>query len=567
MYCVYIGAQEKDSLLEVRTNHGWVLGKKLTNSVYAWNGIPYAKPPLGDLRFEAPVAPNNWTGIWDATYDRSECVSFIVSELAENINNPRGDEDCLYVNVYTPKPPQSIHTPLAVMVWIHGGSFLHGNGSYALYSPTELVREGVIVVSFNYRLGIFGFLSTNDNAVPGNTGLRDQLFALNWVQNNIRTFGGNPNQVTIFGESAGAASVSYLVLSPLSRGLFSRAIMESGTALCIWSLSKKASEAAFAVGAIMESGTALCIWSLSKKASEAAFAVGATLGINTTSSTDLVRALKNVSAKDLHRAAILIMGTILARSPIDGLVYAPVMEPPGDNAVVTISSYERLHYGAFNRVTQIMGYNSAEFYLFQNLVGLILKYLANYNLTSAHLVPSSMRARKSNLPTIGDQIKAYYGDNDETVLFPKSRLLNYLSDTAFVRPIQKTVQLTSKYAMTYFYKFSYNSIAGALGAGHADELKYIFDNENDISVDEKNVAKCMKKLWTNFAKYGNPSYRLGSRICNGIFWKPMTPSDRRKLYYINIDKVVTRGSNPDGENMTFWNNLFEKYALGPLQLY
>ncbi|KAK9730602.1 Carboxylesterase family [Popillia japonica] len=128
-----------------------------------------------------------------------------------------GDEDCLYINVYTSQPPSSNATLLHVMVWIYGGGFAVGDGNYATYGPDQLVSENVIVVTFNYRLGIFGFAFTADNVAPGNLGLKDQIFALQWVQRNIEAFGGDKNLVTVFGESAGAVSVSYLVVSPLGK--------------------------------------------------------------------------------------------------------------------------------------------------------------------------------------------------------------------------------------------------------------------------------------------------------------------------------------------------------------
>ena len=145
-----------------------------------------------------------------------------------------GSEDCLTLNVYTPAPIVGKCRP--VMVWIHGGGFVSGSGKTDMYSPDYLIAEDVVVVTINYRLGIFGFLAFEDPSlgVPGNAGLKDQVMALKWVQKNIHNFGGDPNNVTIFGESAGGASCHLLMLSPMARGLFHRCIAQSGTALNQW---------------------------------------------------------------------------------------------------------------------------------------------------------------------------------------------------------------------------------------------------------------------------------------------------------------------------------------------
>lgn len=141
-----------------------------------------------------------------------------------------GDEDCLYLNVFTPEKPQ-VGKQLPVMVWIHGGGFANGCGNQEWYGPDYLVPKGVILVSINYRLAAFGFLSFANTECPGNFGLKDQSLGLKWVQQNISAFGGDPNNVTIFGESAGSASVHYQVLSPLSRGLFQKAIAQSACSI------------------------------------------------------------------------------------------------------------------------------------------------------------------------------------------------------------------------------------------------------------------------------------------------------------------------------------------------
>ncbi|XP_065075943.1 juvenile hormone esterase-like [Ochlerotatus camptorhynchus] len=195
----------------------------------AFFGIPYAKPPLGNLRFKDPVLVESWTGNYDATYERSKCVQ---KNDARPHSLVEGSEDCLYLNLYRPK---YITQPLPVIFYIHGGSYASGSASFAEYGPERLMdTRKVIVVVIQYRLGVFGFLSTDDSCSPGNYGLKDQSMALRWVQNNIQNFGGDPKRVLLVGQRAGGAAVQMHMMSPLSRGTFSKAVSMSGSALAYW---------------------------------------------------------------------------------------------------------------------------------------------------------------------------------------------------------------------------------------------------------------------------------------------------------------------------------------------
>ncbi|XP_062395035.1 fatty acyl-CoA hydrolase precursor, medium chain-like isoform X2 [Sardina pilchardus] len=205
-----------------------------TTVVHSYLGVPFANPPVGPLRLAPPQPVQGWEGVRDATKQPPMCIqdrqiSVMVSEaLGMIMEIPEVSEDCLYLNVYTPGKP-SEDAKLPVMVWIHGGGFYMGSASF--YDGSVLAAyQKVVVVVIQYRLGLLGFFSTGDDNAPGNMGLLDQVAALQWVQENIQSFGGDPSSVTIFGESAGGMSVSLQVLSPLSSGLFHRGIAESGSA-------------------------------------------------------------------------------------------------------------------------------------------------------------------------------------------------------------------------------------------------------------------------------------------------------------------------------------------------
>ncbi|ELU10945.1 hypothetical protein CAPTEDRAFT_27472, partial [Capitella teleta] len=187
-------------------------------------GIPYADPPTGELRFRPPKPKSSWKGVLST----KEFAQKVLSPFALPQDQDDTSEDCLYLNVYTPRISKDAMLP--VVIYIHGGTFSLGMGS--VFDGARIaVRENVVAVSFNYRLGALGFLSTRDDAAPGNYGLLDQVAVLQWVRTNIAKFGGNPKKVTLWGEEAGATSISLHMVSPLTKDLFHNAIIHSGYAL------------------------------------------------------------------------------------------------------------------------------------------------------------------------------------------------------------------------------------------------------------------------------------------------------------------------------------------------
>ena len=212
------------------TDSGAVRGI-VADGVASFKGIPYAAPPVGPLRWHSPVPVQPWTGTRDASGYGNDCVQGRFPGDIANTSQPMS-EDCLFLNVWTPRPAPG--AKLAVMVYIHGGGYASGSGSSAILDGTRLAARGVVVVTLNYRLGRFGFfahpaLTREAGGGPtGNWGLMDQLAALKWVQHNIAAFGGDPAKVTIFGESAGGASVNRLMTSPAAKGLFVQGIAASG---------------------------------------------------------------------------------------------------------------------------------------------------------------------------------------------------------------------------------------------------------------------------------------------------------------------------------------------------
>ena len=208
---------------DVCYNGSWI--ETLETKYASFQGIPYAQPPIGSLRFKSPqpFKPEK------TSYDVSATSHVKCPQVVMGITI--GKEDCLLLNVYVPEKVFNEDIKLPVMVWIYGGSLITGSNNFNDYGPGQFMKRDVILVTINYRLGPLGFLSLGNEDVPGNAGLRDQSLALKWVNENIVNFGGDPGSVTIFGESAGSLSVALHLTSPLSEGLFHRAIMQSGTAL------------------------------------------------------------------------------------------------------------------------------------------------------------------------------------------------------------------------------------------------------------------------------------------------------------------------------------------------
>jgi para-nitrobenzyl esterase len=227
-------AAAQDTLV-VKTQAGKVRGKAIADGkVNAWLGIPYAAPPVGNLRWKVPQPVAKWSTERDATKYGAHCVqNHVFDDMV--FQDDGASEDCLFLNVYAPATAKK-NSKLPVMFWIHGGGYSGGGSNEPRHNGDFLPGKGVVLVTINYRLGVFGFLATEDlakeaNGVAGNYGFADMIAALHWVKSNIKDFGGDPGNVTIFGESAGSFAVSTLMASPMAQGLFQKAIGESGGAV------------------------------------------------------------------------------------------------------------------------------------------------------------------------------------------------------------------------------------------------------------------------------------------------------------------------------------------------
>ncbi|KAJ8955021.1 hypothetical protein NQ318_000453 [Aromia moschata] len=350
-----------------------------------------------------------WTGILDVSEDSVQCI--------HGSNKTEGSEDCLNLKIYTTTLPKE-QKKLPVFVFIHGGAFIFGSPNFTVYKPDLLLDEDVVVVAPQYRLGLFGFLSTGDMVAPGNNGIKDLVLALKWVKENIEAFGGDPDNITVAGQSAGSALVSYLLQTNHTKGLFNRAIMHSGTSLCLWAYFRKSVEFAADVAEYLK------------------------LDVNGTQG--LFDQLKLMDATELLKAQEEVLLEFLKDSnPRDGVIVGPVIEPEHEGAVFSGRSYQELLKGNFHRVPLIVGHTSLEAYL-NDIPGILRFYLGQFDIFVSKLVPIDMYIEnliQSHM--VGSTIKKEYFGNDMIAL-SDFKLMKYISDDQFERPVQQSVKLPTQ---------------------------------------------------------------------------------------------------------------------------
>lgn len=318
--------QRRNSAI-VHTKDGILKGVR-RDKRYSFLGIRYGQAPIGSRRFKRAIPVEPWKGEKSAQGFGSQCpqVPIITGRYS-------GNEDCLFLNVYVKEFP-SDNELLPVMVWIHGGAFKGGGGDFPLTGPDYLVQENVVLVTINYRLGPIGFLAVNHEA-PGNAGLHDQILALEWVQRNIESFAGDPKKVTIFGQSAGAVSVDALILSPFAKGLFHKAIAQSGSILNPWAVIPNPKDQAFKLGRA--------------------------LGFKGDNSNDLVEFLRDAPAQKLIEAGLKLEALPSERNAM-GIFFTPVVEEVYDDMpqVLTQHPVKIFESGNYSIVPYLAGFTSDE---------------------------------------------------------------------------------------------------------------------------------------------------------------------------------------------------------------
>lgn len=517
---------------------------------HSFQGIPYARAPVGKLRFAPPVPVDKFDPEEvDCARECEPCTQVDLYFRWRII----GVEGQLCLNVYTPTLPSDKNTnpQLPVMVYIHGGGFESGSGSTFLHDPIHLLQEDVIVVLMNYRLGPLGFLSFPEMGIAGNAGLKDQLLAFKWVKRNIIRFGGDPNNVTLFGQSAGSWSVYLHYLSPNSRQYFNRAICQSGV-VCTESFfqvepSTKARKLAKALGYRGDSDLGV-------------------LDTLMTAPAHLIMKHQRKMASDQERKLAM------------NYVFRPVIEKvKTTDSIITKTPGDILKDFDSIRMPLITGCNTGE--------GCLSLYFMEHNGQIGvfdeeveRLVPCFLKENpKLDYRAVGGQIKRFYFGEQRFTKRTKQQMCDLMSDCTFITPAMINVELLARYQPNvrhYHYRFTFsgrfNLFKGLFnqsameGPSHGDDSFYIFDSPLLPSVSpgskEFKVRNNFIRLWTNFAKYGYPT---PSEPVTAEVWPEVRfvgpDADKVNLDCLQIDTETSVIRNPSEHRTVFWRNLLQKY--------
>ncbi|KAM3964224.1 juvenile hormone esterase [Aphomia sociella] len=498
----------------------------------AFKGIPYAKPPIGKLRFKAPEPPDPWEGVLDASQHGPVCPQY--NERMDRIEE--GSEDCLYLNVYTKTLTPS--EPLPVLFWIHGGGFYTGSGNSDYYGPEFFMMHDVILVTFNYRLEVLGFLCLDNDEVPGNAGLKDQVAALKWVNKNIAAFGGDPNNITIFGCSAGAGSSSLHLISKMSKGLFNKVIMQSGVCLNEWSYNIYPTERAFQLGKL--------------------------LGKETEDTTELLDYLRNLPTSSLVKIQLPMLNSKLY-DIADHLFFGPVIEKSDLKGDKFLSEHplDLVKKGQLADVPIIVGYTSGEGMEIARQLPKLIPYFSS----PGSVVPRELKLKwpAHKLLEADKKIRDYYFGGKNVSEEMMKEVVNLESDKLFIFNIVRYARYHSCFNTkpVYLYKFTAETERNYMkklynmdsieGVCHSDEQPYLFHVtclNIPLTEESKPIIQEFVRLWTNFASTGNPTPSSNSEQ-----WKQFTDKERN-CYVIGQKFTCVRDEHE--KNIKFWEAIYEE---------
>lgn len=442
-----------------------------------------------------------------------------------------GQEDCLYINVYIPGREIIPDRKMDVIVHIHGGAFLLGSPSF-IAGPNYIMDKDVIYVNFNYRLGILGFLSTEDNVIPGNNGLKDQVLALRWIQENIQYFGGNPDSVTITGLSAGGASVHYHYFSPMSKKLFNRGLSMSGTALNHWALVSQPSENARKLAA-------------SHKCPEMP--------------TELLQCLQEIPYRDIVKSLneFMVFLGVVPFAP-----FGPVIERNNTENEPFLSEhpYKLLLEGNFHQKPWICG-NVKDEGIFPvgwyTMMKRLHEFDEGWNEIMPYAIDLNNRVDDKDIPYVVKKIRKYYIEEGPVSMDNIQKLVDMFSDRSFTIDAQKAAVLQAKVAKepVYYYKFSYHLqqfglLANLNSTAHCDDSRLLFNTmaaPESLTPDDKTMKDIMLDFLYSYAKTGTPTI-------NKSKWEPISNTKNKFMEILSIRDIYMTTMNRH-KNLDFWEEL------------
>ncbi|XP_045453160.1 esterase FE4-like [Melitaea cinxia] len=525
---------DEEEFKTVVLEEGIVKGDKYWDGdFYRFYGIPYASVPTGRDKFQAPLPPKPWDGVFEATDRSTVCQQCYYSSDYDVMVD--GDEDCLLINLLVPLVASEDNL-LPVVVYIHSGAFSGGGGNMAHFF--YLARHDVITVSFNYRIGALGFACLGNKEIPGNAGLKDQLAALRWINKNIKRFGGDPNQVTLAGFSVGASMAELHSLSKASSGLFNKIILESGSVLSPFVINRNPIATAKNIAL--------------------------SLGYNGTDTLEgLTEFYLNATVKDLAEKSL---NYYLKNSTFG---FAPCIENEieGIEPIITESPLELMKKGFNKDISVVTGFSNMEGISRTIKFG---EWREEMNDDFAQFLPADLKfdSEKSKNDFI-KEIKQFYFEGKEINANSLHGYVNYFSDSMFKYSIMRSAkiraQLTKK--PIYLYEFSYvgglniehNYKDRLKGASHRDQTAYILDffgytnTYKDLDTRER-----MTMMWTDFAKYGNPTKYETSLIT--FPWLPYTNEEQN---YLAINRKLELRKNLFEKEWKFWDKVYQKYYWNP----
>ncbi|ETN61216.1 esterase B1 [Anopheles darlingi] len=544
-------SSSSSSELIVQTGNGPVQGTSKTSlygvAYVSFQGIPYAKPPVGELRFKDPVPPTNWTDVLDCTKQCDPCYHF-----DRRVNQIVGSEDSLRLNIFT-KTIKPTAAGLPVMVYLYGGGFVEGTSATELYGPDYLIEKDIVLVTLNYRVGALGFLccQSPDAGVPGNAGLKDQRMALRWVRDNVARFGGDPTSITLFGHSAGGASVQYHLLSNQSSGLFDRAIIMSGSTMCDWALSPQRNwveKLAKAIG-----------WQGECEGEQAA-----------------LEFLRQAAPEDIVAHQEKLFGP---QEIQEGLLtpFGPTIEPyQSEVCFIPKAPREMLQAAWGNSINVMIGGTSEE--------GLILLQKVKPNLAAvlqdprlfAGNVPMHLPLAIEQRMAFAAQLKQLYYPDSEPGVDNLGGFIDMASDRVFWHGLHRTILArASQQAQgikTFVYRFAVDSPffnhyrihmvdPDIRGTSHADEISYLFSNIFATALDQNTMEyraiREIVDIFTSFAANGDPNCSSTSKVT----WNAV-PDTVPPYECLNIgNDGITVQELPEGKRMKVWDSFYANDAL------
>ncbi|XP_051161800.1 juvenile hormone esterase-like [Leptopilina boulardi] len=503
--------------------------------IEAYLGIPYAEPPIKELRFKDPVK-------WTKNYTNSELVADKDKPHCIQIDYNgaiTGEEDCLYMNIFVPKE-KKINSTFPVLIFIRGGSFNMGSTNSEAFSPKYLLRQDVILVTFNYRLNFLGFYSTGNEHAQGNYGLKDMVQVLNWVKENIHKFNGNPNSVTLFGNSAGAAAIHHLALSKNTKGLFHKIITMSGSALAPWAYHTNDNIRNSSLKLANYAGCYNISTNKDEKINE----------------TNILTCMREKNVTELLKLTQKF--AIWKNSP--NCIFGPTLEKDSKTAVIIKSPKQSIEDGDIHIDSWIMGVTSDEGLGLVNLNENDYAFLKeNFTKIGSEILEySEVIKNKTNFTK---SIVDYYFQGNITANIT-TNFTKMIGDAGIYWPVYNSLKHHFEKLKIYFYHFAYEgtfSILGSVnhphGVAHIDDVGSLFpflekmgDNKNLQKNDnDKTMINLMTELFSNFAKNGVPHADLTTE------WKPYK-KENTKFMRIG-DKNTTKIEMENDflvERMQFW---------------